>query len=257
MTSRRSLLLGLAALALVLAGSVGTALYLEAQPGIQRYSGEKLPSETESSDWETALDLFHKGNYDGAEAELRKLTRTHPGMADAWQLLGVTLFRRNRMEEAEQTFRHLVRQQPFQAAGYNNLSQTLLRLNRVPEALEMIQQAAELAPDNITVLMNLAALLAREKMDREAVAPLRRAVRRGVRPEAITRYPDLVRLMNDPGFMKLYEEERRKAGGSGEEAPLLPARSDAAAPSSGPGAGYDEYGLLHQEPGNGGKPPQE
>ena len=243
MTARRSLLLGLGVLALVLAGSVGTALYLEEQPDIQRYSGEKVPPETESSDWETALELFHRENYDAAEAELSKLIRQNHGMADAWQLLGVILFRKNRMEEAEQTFRHLIRQQPFQAAGYNNLSQTLLRLNRVPEAMEMIQQAAELAPDNITILLNLASLLAREKRDREAIPPLRRAIRRGVRPEVITRYPDLVRLMNDPDFMKLYEEERRAAGTAspGTETP----RAADAEPDSASGA--DDYGLLHRE----------
>ena len=246
MTARRSLFLGLTVLALVLAGSVGTALYLEDQPDIQRYGGEQLPPETERSDWDTALELFHRENYDGAEAELRKLLRQNHGMADAWQLLGVVLFRKNRMEEAEQTFRHLIRQQPFQAAGYNNLSQTLLRLNRVPEALEMIQQAAELAPDNITILLNHAALLAREKMDREAIAPLRRAIRRGVPSEVITRYPDLVRLLNDPKFMKLYDEELRRSDAKAEEPPVPVVPSKDASPPDG-AAEVDDFGLLHRE----------
>ena len=246
MTARGSLFLGLTVLALVLAGSVGTALYLEDQPDIQRYGGEQLPPETERSDWDTALELFHRENYDGAEAELRKLLRQNHGMADAWQLLGVVLFRKNRMEEAEQTFRHLIRQQPFQAAGYNNLSQTLLRLNRVPEALEMIQQAAELAPDNITILLNHASLLARKKMDREAISPLRRAIRRGVPSEVITRYPDLVRLLNDPKFMKLYDEELRQSGISAAEAPA-PAVPRPDAKHHGAVTEADDFGLLHRE----------
>ena len=169
------------------------------------------------------LELFNLGNFTGAEAELLKIIQRRPGTPDAWQLLGAVYYRLDRMDAAERAFRHLIRQQPFNAAGYNNLSQTLIRLNRMPEALETALQAAELAPGNGAILLNVAGLYAKERDDKEALYYLRRTLAAGVPPEVIARDTELVRLLERPEFMKLFEEQRQKAPAESVPSAVAPA----------------------------------
>ncbi len=87
--------------------------------------------------------MFEKTkNFDGAEAEFRKVLSSNPGNSSALNYLGYMLADRNvRLKEAHEMISKAVDQEPNNGAYLDSLGWVLYRMNRLPEAEDYLKRA--------------------------------------------------------------------------------------------------------------------
>ena len=71
-----------------------------------------------------AYASMEKGDFDAAEANLKKILQKRPTYSMAMQLLGHVYYRSERYQKAEEVYRQMIRNNEFDASAYNILSYT-------------------------------------------------------------------------------------------------------------------------------------
>lgn len=104
-----------------------------------------------------------------AEALYRQVLADHPGLADAWNNLGVLLQRDGRGDEALSCFGRVVDLEPGVARGHTNRGVVLKALGRTDEAIAAYRASLALAPDDDSAHGNLGNLLYDGRRYAEAV----------------------------------------------------------------------------------------
>ncbi len=136
-------------------------------------SAEKLSSAKE----EKETVFFMRGamyermkNYDGADAEFRKVLDANPENTSALNYLGYMLADRNvRLDEAEKFIRKAVDREPNNGAYLDSLGWVYFRLNRLPDAEKSLLRALEMMAKDPTVHDHLGDVYFQEGKIREAV----------------------------------------------------------------------------------------
>lgn len=122
-----------------------------------------------------AAALAALNRFELAERELRRLTRVHPELADAWSTLGSVSFRRGLYAQAEHELKRAIELDPEGAVAYHYRGECLNQLGRVDEALQMLERAAVLQPDHARTYYVMGILLDRKHRPQEAAAMYRKA----------------------------------------------------------------------------------
>lgn len=132
----------------------------------QAYARKNIPSETQKRNEKLLNQLgqayasMEKGDFDAAEANLKKILQKRPTYSMAMQLLGHVYYRSERYQKAEEVYRQMIRNNEFDASAYNNLGQALSRQGRHQEALKELLHSEKLNPNNETVYINLSVVYA-------------------------------------------------------------------------------------------------
>lgn len=132
----------------------------------QAYARKNIPSETQKRNEKMLNQLgqayasMEKGDFDAAEASLKKILQKRPTYSMAMQLLGHVYYRSERYQKAEEVYRQMIKNNEFDASAYNNLGQALSRQGRYQEALKELLHSEKLNPNNETVYINLSVVYA-------------------------------------------------------------------------------------------------
>ena len=132
----------------------------------QAYARKNIPSETQKRNEKLLNQLgqayasMEKGDFDAAEASLKKILQQRPTYSMAMQLLGHVYYRSERYQKAEEVYRQMIKNNEFDASAYNNLGQALSRQGRHQEALKELLHSEKLNPNNETVYINLSVVYA-------------------------------------------------------------------------------------------------
>ena len=132
----------------------------------QAYARKNIPSETQKRNEKLLNQLgqayasMEKGDFDAAEASLKKILQQRPTYSMAMQLLGHVYYRSERYQKAEEVYRQMIQNNEFDASAYNNLGQALSRQGRHQEALKELLHSEKLNPNNETVYINLSVVYA-------------------------------------------------------------------------------------------------
>lgn len=97
-----------------------------------------MDAEARLEEGHTALAM---GEMEEAAQHYREATRLDPGLADAWQSLGMALVKLERLEEAIAALRRLIELKPRDQLAYSSLSLALGRAGKIKEAEEMAAKA--------------------------------------------------------------------------------------------------------------------
>ena len=211
---RRNFLLLLAWLLVTLCLTLILTMRLERTPEMQQSANHSPVLPGQKSDAQevinAAASLLNAREFAAAETMLTSAVQQHPGESDLWLLLGAAYYQQEKISQAEQSFRHLIKLQSDNAAAYNNLAETLVRQERLSEAQTAIMHAIKLEPTNGEILLHAASLYALQEKDQLALYHLKQAMDRGVRPETVSRYKELVRLLERPDFMNYYRQQKNE-----------------------------------------------
>lgn len=116
-------------------------------------------SGTVQAEFEKALALHQKGEFDEAESVYRAVLRQQPDHSDALHYLGVAHAMRQRFAEASELMRQAIAIDPDNEAAHTNLGNVLKALNHHEDALVSYDRALALNPDGVEVLNNRGATL--------------------------------------------------------------------------------------------------
>jgi Tfp pilus assembly protein PilF len=153
---------------IVLAGAVFCA---------RKYSG--MPA------YVRAIDYSQRGNHQKSIEEAKKAVARDPKYADAYYLLGSEYLNTNQNDNALSTFQKLVQVAPEQGRGYMGTCIVDMRKRAFSDAADQCKQAAQREPNNAEVQFNYGLSLFAAGKNREAVDPLKSAIRLRKRyPEA-------------------------------------------------------------------------
>ena len=83
-----------------------------------------------------ALKKHRQKDYDGAIQDLCKAVEMDPGLADAWEALGVIYDKTDRLDEAIEATKKLVELQPDEVMGHTNLSRFYMKKGWTEKAEE-------------------------------------------------------------------------------------------------------------------------
>jgi tetratricopeptide (TPR) repeat protein len=110
-------------------------------------------------------------NFDGAEAEFRKVLEINPENAGALNYLGYMLADRNvRLQEAQDLIQKAVDHDPSNGAYLDSLGWVFFRLNKLPDAEKSLMKALESMAKDPTVHDHLGDVYFHEGKIREAIA---------------------------------------------------------------------------------------
>lgn len=210
---RKNLYILLAVLLLVIASGVGIALKLEREPAMQRMGSETFIAAQRMEVYKVineAAELMEKRNLAQAEKYLLDAVKQYPLNLDIWMLLGTVYYQQENYEKAAQIFKHTLKHKPDSAPAYNNLAMTQLKIQRYAEAEAAIKNALQREPGNGEILLNAANIYAEQRKDKKALSYLKRALDRGVKPEEVSSYIELVRLLERPDFMEYYRSRQSR-----------------------------------------------
>ena len=132
----------------------------------QAYARKNIPSEIQMRNeklhhqFGQAYTSMEKGNFDTAEAILKRILQKHPTYSIAMQLLGHVYYRSERYQKAEEVYRQMIKNNEFDASAYNNLGQALSQQGRHQEALKELLHSEKINPNNETVYINLSVVYA-------------------------------------------------------------------------------------------------
>ena len=132
----------------------------------QAYARKNIPSETQKRNEKLLNQLgqayasMEKGDFDAAEASLKKILQQRPTYSMAMQLFGHVYYRSERYQKAEEVYRQMIKNNECDASAYNNLGQALSRQGRHQEALKELLHSEKLNPNNETVYINLSVVYA-------------------------------------------------------------------------------------------------
>lgn len=201
----------LAILMVVLTATIALAIQLDKSPDMQSAVPDEYRFNTKLEITEiltASSELLNTNEFVKAENLLNHSIKQYPANIDLWLLLGTAYFRQEKFEQAEKAFRHVIRHKPDSAAGFNNLGESLIKLKRFNEAQAAIGNALRLSPNRGEILLNAASLYALMQEDKQALKFLKQAMANGIRPEEISEYSELVRLLERPEFMNYYNRKR-------------------------------------------------
>jgi tetratricopeptide (TPR) repeat protein len=168
------------------------------------------------------------GRLDEALEHLRRATELDPGLAQAWNSLGLLAHARGHYDYAEVAYRESLRLRPKFVPSHINLANALLARGRMGEAVEELRRALEIEPNQAIALMNLGRVLAElrepDRLD-EAEALSRRAVE--LMPTVPYARANLGRVLRIRGRLdeaRAYDEQARllaadRAASAGPSAP--------------------------------------
>ncbi len=197
-------------LAVIVLGLVLT-LQLERSPSMQRMISQKPASAQLTEVYKIINDssnLIENRNLAQAERYLLDALKHYPLNVDIWTQLGTVYYQQDNYEKAAQIFNHILKHQPDNAPAYNNLALSQLKLKQYEHAQTSILNALQLQPNNGEILLNAANLYAVQRKDKAALEYLKRALDRGIRPEDVSGYIELVRLLERPDFMDYYRSKQ-------------------------------------------------
>jgi tetratricopeptide (TPR) repeat protein len=103
---------------------------------------------------ETGVDFYRTQRYQQAEQELRGLTGSEPGNADAHFYLGMTLIEQNKVEEARAEFQKA--NEASLSADKQKVAEARLQMaaQQMDQALGTLDEAAAMSSDNPEIYFN-------------------------------------------------------------------------------------------------------
>lgn len=117
-------------------------------------------------------------NFDGAEAEFRKVLATNPTNSSALNYLGYMLADRNlRLKEAHEMISKAVEQEPNNGAYLDSLGWVLYRMGRLPEAEDYLKRAILRTGKDPTVHDHLGDVYFKQGKIKDAVTQWQRSLR--------------------------------------------------------------------------------
>jgi predicted O-linked N-acetylglucosamine transferase (SPINDLY family) len=126
---------------------------------------------------DTALQHYHKGEWQQAEQLYRQVLDVDPAQVDALHLLAAIAGQTGRDNQAIGYLQQVLQLRPGWAAAHNNLGNLFAVQRRLPQAVTSFRQAVRLEPDYAQAHSNLGNALRELGHLEEAVASLREAVR--------------------------------------------------------------------------------
>jgi len=122
------------------------------------------------------ISLARESRHGEALAHFASAIEHAPQLAEAHNNLGNALSELGRYEEALAPLEQATQIDPADAQSRNNLGNALFRLGRTDAAIASYRKAVALAPDYVVALSNLAAALVEQNLDEEALACCRKAL---------------------------------------------------------------------------------
>lgn len=151
--SIRALLLMLACLLLAACGGVPSRQGAEPAPGVA------APPREARAEFERALDMMQEKQYAEAVPTLEAMTQRYPGLAGPYLNLGIARMRLGQFDEAEAAVRRALEINPENAMAYNLLGLIHREVGRFQEAREDYERALKSDPLFADVHLNIAVLL--------------------------------------------------------------------------------------------------
>ena len=143
------------------------------------------------------LMAYHFGNLDLAISHMRQACQSPRAPADYFSDFGEMCRQGGLLAEAEQAARRAVALQPGLAAAWNNLGIILQEALKLDESRSSLERALALAPNDAQTLNNLANTCKRLGLAAEAERGWRAALE--LRPDYAEAYSNLANLYNDQG----------------------------------------------------------
>ena len=155
------------------------------------------------------VDLYKKGNIEGAIAKYREAIRLKPGYAEAHNNLGMALGEKGETEEEIKEHREAIRLKPDDAEAHYNLGVALRQKGETDEEIKEYREAIRLKPDYAEAHNNLGnALKNQGKLD-DAIEEYREAIR--WKPDYALAHNNLGNALKDQGKLDDAIEEYREA----------------------------------------------
>jgi len=157
---------------------------------------------------EMAGQLYSRRQFAQAERVCRQIIASRPAIADAHNVLGVTLAAMGRTEDAVESLRRAIKLNPQAASYHANLGEILRQAKRLDEAAAALDAAIKLDPENAQSLNNLGIISYDRRNFKEAVEFYRRALKaRPTMPEALNNLGNALRVTGDlDGAAQAYQE---------------------------------------------------
>ena len=123
------------------------------------------------------LSHLENGQYETAEASLRRSLELHPHYALSLQLLGRTLFYLHRDDEAIQLLEQAARLDPLEDRVYSTLAMVHRRQGDHDQAVEVWKRALALDPQDVQLINGLGVEYGKVRRQKEAIAVLEQGIR--------------------------------------------------------------------------------
>lgn len=124
-----------------------------AKPHTSSHSGNnKEPSETQ---FQQLVDLYNRGEFLAAEAEVANILALFPKSASLLNLLGAIHKSSGQLPRAIEAYKKAVEVNPNYSEAYNNLALVYMDCNDAEKAVESIKKALEVAPHQAEAIYNL------------------------------------------------------------------------------------------------------
>jgi predicted O-linked N-acetylglucosamine transferase (SPINDLY family) len=136
---------------------------------------------THSGAFQSAVDLFQRGQLDGAAALCRDIVLRDPAHADAWHVLGIVALQQHRTGEGIELIRRSLAINPNQAVALCSLGNAFRDRQQPTEALEQYRRASTIAPDFAGAHYSAGNALLDLRRPEEAIASFDRAIALNVR----------------------------------------------------------------------------
>jgi hypothetical protein len=133
--------------------------------------------------------------WEEAHARFERASRLHPGLARAWNNLGIASARLGRPRDAERSYRMAIVQDPRLSEPHSNLGVLDFESGRTQAALRAFERAIELAPRNPYHHYHRALALAASGDRDAAIESLERALE--LEPEHVASRAKLIELRSD------------------------------------------------------------
>ncbi|WP_414527302.1 tetratricopeptide repeat protein [Nodularia chucula] len=143
-------------------------------PQLAQFRG--TPEEERSQLLQQARMLLSQGDFSGAEANLRDLTKKFPRYALAHFELGNLLFQQNQPEAAITAYQEAIRLNSNHALAHNGIGLVYASQNRWQEAITAYQKALNINPNYGDALANVAVAFLQNNQKNEGIASLEKAL---------------------------------------------------------------------------------
>nr|WP_265571539.1 tetratricopeptide repeat-containing sulfotransferase family protein [Sphingomicrobium nitratireducens] len=152
--------------------------------------------------------LYAAGKYGQAEKVCRQILQARPGIADAHNVLGVTLHALGKREEGVASLKRAISLTPQAASYHANLGEVLRQQGKLDEAKEALERAIKLDEKNAQAYNNLGIIAFDQKRFKDAIASYRKALE--IRPEMAEAHNNLgnaLRIARDfKGAIEAYQD---------------------------------------------------
>ncbi|MBA3322170.1 MAG: TonB family protein [Pyrinomonadaceae bacterium] len=132
------------------------------------------------------VELYKRGENEGAIKLLRAATKKQKSNAEAWYFLGAALVKQGEVKDAGKSFEAAVKLRPQYAVAHTGLAYTLLLRNKLPDSQREAAQALSLNPQDAEAHYVLGVVKLREGKSTEAVKASESAIK--AKPELAAPY---------------------------------------------------------------------